>query len=129
MHPHAAEAPFALTLALDRRSTALLHAREREATGAVVFGRNVQECLYTLGVAALADKEFWRFFEFDHGNAQERHDEDERAGRVPYIAPALVVGSCARGRRGACRTRKVGDEGPGEETGDELADSCSNQLV
>lgn len=78
------------------------------------------------GVAAFADEEFGGFFQPDDEDACHAHYEDERARGVPDVAPALVVGLCAgRGVGKVCGVLAgvVGEESPGEDTGDELTDA------
>ena len=105
---------------------------ERERAGAVVFGSQESQGLQALFVAALCDEELRGFLEAHDGDAQEGHEEDERAGGEPDVPPALVVGVDAGGSRGVdgrVFAGEIGDEGPGEEAGDELADACRKQNV
>ena len=94
---------------------------------AVVAVRDVLEGIDDLGIPAFANEELWGFSELDDGHAEERHDHDESAAGEPDVAPARVGvpvaddvgGFVAKGFRAG----EVGEVGPGEETGDELAES------
>lgn len=102
------------------------HLLEGKRTRAVVFLRDELQCFDGLCVAAFADEELGRFAEAHDGDAEDGHDEDEGSGGVPDVAPSLIVGIGAGFGVGEERwvlAREVGNEGPGEEAGDELADT------
>lgn len=91
-----------------------------ETTGALMFlGDSLQHGNHLL-VLAFSDKELWRFFQSDHGDAQDRQDEDKCARSVPDIAPALVVVVGAAGRIGA---GVVGHKGPREQACNQLSNA------
>lgn len=102
------------------------HLLEGQRTRAVVFVRDELQCFDGLCVAAFADEELGRFAEAHDGDAEDGHDEDEGSRGVPDVAPSLVVGIGAGFGVGEERwvlAGEVGNEGPGEEAGDELADT------
>lgn len=127
MGPYAAEAEFAFALGSARLDcSAGLQCFEGEGARAVVFLSNELQCFNAFGVAAFADEELGCFFEPDHGDAEDGHDEDEGARSVPDVAPALVVGFGAGFGIGVCcgvLATKVGDEGPCKEACEELSDA------
>ena len=130
MHANFADSPFALSFSSSGAlgGSAFLHKFQGDAAGAIVLFGNGMQCFHTLGVFALADEELWCFFEPDDGYPQNGHNEDEGTGGIPYVAPTLVVGPRARRSsridRWICTT-EVWNEGPGEETCDELTNTCS----
>ena len=103
------------TFPTSRRATASLHLLERKTARPTILLRNCLKRLDTLRIAVLADEELWRFVEMYDREAEHGHKEDEGAGCVPDVAPALVVGVCACCCGGA---GVVWQEGPGEEAGD-----------
>jgi len=112
MRPHTARP--------QRITTLQLFKRERART--VVLRSNTLECLDNLSISAFANEELWRFLEANNGETGNGHDEDEGAVGVPDVAPAFVV-FVGAGCDGDAGGGVVGEEGPGEETGDELADA------
>jgi hypothetical protein len=124
MAPNTSERPF--TSLPDWDFAARCHHFECQATRSIVLVRNELECFDAFCVSTFSDEEFGRFFEADDSYARNGHDEHEGARRVPDVAPSLVVGACARcciREDGWVQTGEVRDEGPGEEAGDELADT------
>jgi len=110
MRPHAARS----------EGVAALQFLKRERARTVVLRSNTLEGLDNLSISPFTDQELWRFLETNDCEAGNGHDEDESAVGVPDVAPTFVVFVRA-GCDGDAGGGVVGEEGPGEETGDELA--------
>jgi len=127
VHADLAETPLRAARAMVRDGSAGGEFLDGEGAGSIVLLGNGLQDGDAFGVFALADEELGRLLQADDGYAQDAHDEDERARREPHVAPAHVVGARAGRRRGVhgwVDAGESGDEGPGEEAGDELADTC-----
>ena len=127
MDAYGGRAPFTPSGARFVDLAAGLEVLEGEVAGAGVFASEELERFDAFCVAALADAELGGLFEPHDGDAEHAHEEDEGARGEPDVAPAFVVGVRAGrggGERGRVLAGVVWDEGPGEEAGDELADSC-----
>lgn len=99
---------------------------EGKRARAVILVCDEEQGFYGFGVATFADQKLWGFAEAQDGDAQNTHDEDKGARGEPDVAPAFVVGVGAWFGGGVVRrvlAREVGEEGPGKETGNELADT------
>ena len=130
MSPHASQCPLASRL--DLQFSTRSHHFYSQTTRAIVLVRNVLQSLDTLCISALANEELGRLFEADDGDASERHDEDKRAAGVPHVAPSLVVGFgtwCCVWENGGIEAGEVWDEGPCEESGNELSDAWNMSLA
>lgn len=127
MHADGTGGPLALALGrAGGESSTAGECVEGQGAGAVVFCCDVLEHREGFGVAAFADEKFGGFFETDYEDTCHAHYEDECAGGVPDIAPALVVGLCAGSGIGevcGILAGVVWEKSPGEETGDELTDT------
>ncbi len=122
-----AKSPLGLSICGTRGDgTAGLENFKSETTGAVVLRCDALEDFDAFCVLAFADEKFGSFFETNDKDARHGHDEDEGAGGVPHVAPALVVGfgagRCVR-KVGGIQTAVVGEEAPGEESCYQLTDT------
>ena len=131
VHAHLPEAPFALSFSTSSAvdGAAFLHELKCETAGPIVLICDELQRLYTFCVSALAYQELGCLLELNDRDTENRHDEDERTGSVPYVAPALIVRLCARrsaGIDGWIGAAVVWDESPGEEACDKLADTYMN---
>ena len=78
--------------------------------------------LYRFLIPPSTHQVFGRFVQMKNEITQKEEDERRAAHGVQEISPALVAGFGTVGGDGCRRTGKVGDQWPGDEGADELAE-------